>query len=196
LWIPIKTFNFTENKKSEIESTSTKDFTSSEFTVTDDALENKINSDATSSPLPPITTTTTIKYVDPVTELKAPSTTKAPTTKAPVFLSTNYPPLPVSSQEALANGNDNPLGIKIKEITKAEEIRVTDDRKVNVMPFKDKTQTKVQLDEETSSNKRAELINNLEHIDVGGTSGMNVSSNTLTFVTLSPLSCSAILVIV
>ena len=83
------------------------------------------------------------------------------------------------SQEGVPNGNDNPLGIKIKEITKAEEIRITDDRKVNVMSYKDKTQTKVQIDENSSNaetstrynDKHAELINNLEHIDVGGDTG-------------------------
>uniref|UniRef100_A0A1S4KDP3 VWFC domain-containing protein n=1 Tax=Culex quinquefasciatus TaxID=7176 RepID=A0A1S4KDP3_CULQU len=95
------------------------------------------------------------------------TTTTTPTTStaSPTSESTEGPS---TSRTMLAEGNSNPLGIKIKETTKAEEIRYTDNRpKISdTMQEREEAMRPVSVEAASSHSEEA---NNLEHLDMNVT---------------------------
>uniref|UniRef100_A0A182PCM8 VWFC domain-containing protein n=1 Tax=Anopheles epiroticus TaxID=199890 RepID=A0A182PCM8_9DIPT len=100
-------------------------------------------------------------YAAEAEDLSGSGLQKQPTTTTTTPQPTATPSMP----------NDNPLGIKIKEITKAEEIRLTDNRPSAEEQQQQQQQQQQQLmaSRETavaSSSPQSEELVNLEHLDV------------------------------
>lgn len=94
------------------------------------------------------------------------STTTSSTTTTTAVDSTEGP---TTSRSMLAEGNNNPLGIKIKEITKPEEIRFTDNRPKISETMQHEEAMMRPVSTESSSSSHSEEANNLEHLDMNVT---------------------------